>query len=73
VKKDDGFGALHLACLNGHYGVTKALLEEGQAEIEITNNRKQTPLHLAVSQVHLKNHFCLTSAESPILRIYLIV
>jgi len=51
VKKDDGFSALHLACLNGHYGVSKVLLEEGQAEIEITNHRKQTPLHLAVSQV----------------------
>jgi len=50
VKKDDGFAALHLASLNGHYLVSKALIEQGQAEIDIRNNRKQTPLLLAVSQ-----------------------
>ncbi len=50
VKKDDGFAALHLSALNGHFTVTKALLDQGQAEIDIRNNRKQTPLLLAVSQ-----------------------
>ncbi|CAF0788949.1 unnamed protein product [Didymodactylos carnosus] len=44
-KKDD-------AALNGHKDVTSLLLREGHADIEIVNNRKQTALHLAVSQGH---------------------
>jgi E3 ubiquitin-protein ligase mind-bomb len=51
VKKDDGFAALHLACLNGHRAVAETLLAQGQAEVDLRNNRKQTPLLLAVSQV----------------------
>lgn len=53
VKKDDGFAALHLACLNGHRAVAETLLAQGQAEVDLRNNRKQTPLLLAVSQVNL--------------------
>ncbi|KAJ8320485.1 hypothetical protein KUTeg_002072 [Tegillarca granosa] len=52
IKKDDGFSALHLAALNGHKDVTNTLLTVGQADIEIRNNRQQTPLLLAVSQGH---------------------
>ncbi|BFZ22874.1 hypothetical protein BsWGS_25913 [Bradybaena similaris] len=51
IKKDDGFSALHLAALNGHRDVAAKLLHFG-AEIEIRNNRRQTPLFLAVSQGH---------------------
>lgn len=28
IRKDDGFAALHLAALNGHYNVARALVEE---------------------------------------------
>ncbi|CAG0880694.1 unnamed protein product [Cyprideis torosa] len=52
VKKDDGFTPLHLAALNGHVLVARSLLEQGNCDINIVNNRKQTPLLLAVSQLH---------------------
>ncbi|XP_076451945.1 E3 ubiquitin-protein ligase MIB2-like isoform X2 [Babylonia areolata] len=50
-KKDDGFSALHLAALNGHKDVAGVLLRN-RAEVDIRNNREQTPLLLAVSQGH---------------------
>jgi E3 ubiquitin-protein ligase mind-bomb len=52
VKKDDGFSALHLAALNGHSTVCEVLVTEGQADIDIRNDRRQTPFLLAVSQGH---------------------
>jgi ankyrin repeat protein len=51
MKKDDGFSAFHLATLNGHNDVVRALLN-GKADKEILNNRRQTPLLLAVAQLH---------------------
>ncbi|KAK0061423.1 E3 ubiquitin-protein ligase MIB2 [Biomphalaria pfeifferi] len=51
IKKDDGFSSLHLAALNGHRDVAQTLLQFN-ADIEIRNNRQQTPLLLAVSQGH---------------------
>ncbi|XP_070207241.1 E3 ubiquitin-protein ligase MIB2-like isoform X2 [Littorina saxatilis] len=51
LKKDDGFSALHLASLNGHKDVAAALLRN-RAEVDIRNNRQQTPLLLSVSQGH---------------------
>ncbi|XP_015108850.1 E3 ubiquitin-protein ligase MIB2 [Diachasma alloeum] len=54
VKKDDGFAALHLAALNGHREVSQILVSDpgGRATVDLRNNRRQTPLHLAVSQGH---------------------
>ena len=52
VRKDDGFSALHLSALNGHKEVAAILIKEGNADLEIKNNRKQTPLSLGVSQGH---------------------
>jgi E3 ubiquitin-protein ligase mind-bomb len=51
TKKDDGFSAFHLASLNGHKEVVKCLLQS-RADKEIINNRRQTPLLLAVAQLH---------------------
>lgn len=51
AKKDDGFSAFHLAALNGHKEVIKCFLES-RADKEILNNRRQTPLLLAVAQLH---------------------
>ena len=50
MKKDDGFAAFHLAALNGHRDVVKCLLLS-RADKEILNNRRQTPLLLAVAQI----------------------
>jgi len=54
VKKEDGFAALHLAALNGHREVAAILLSQngGRAKVDLRNNRRQTPLHLATSQGH---------------------
>jgi ankyrin repeat protein len=51
MKKDDGFSAFHLAALNNHKEVVKCLLQS-RADKEILNNRRQTPLLLAVAQLN---------------------
>ena len=53
-KKDDGFTSLHLAALNDHQDVARVLLRDGQCEVDPKNNRRQSPLLLAVSQGHTK-------------------
>lgn len=53
VRKEDGFAALHLAALNGHRQVAETLITLGKAAVNITNNKRQTPLLLAVSQVRV--------------------
>ncbi len=53
-KKDDGFTALHLAALNGHYLIVELLLTKGNASINLVNIRLQTALHLAVSRQHFQ-------------------
>lgn len=57
MRKDDGFAALHLAALNGHRQVTETLLTLGRADPDLTNNKRQTPLLLAVSQVYEREIF----------------
>lgn len=59
VKKDDGFAALHLASLNGHRAVVETLALQGEADINLPNNKKHTPLLLAVSQVCIIKLECL--------------
>ena len=49
LKKDDGYTALHLACLNGHKHVASYLIENN-ANLEAADNRGQTVLHSAVHQ-----------------------
>lgn len=39
LKKNDGFAALHLAALNGHFFVVDTLLTLGRCEVDIRNNR----------------------------------
>ncbi|KAG1675101.1 E3 ubiquitin-protein ligase MIB2 [Nymphon striatum] len=69
IKKDDGFAALHLSALNGHLDVSKILIEQAcasnsQCDLNMMNNRLQTPLLLAVSQAHwqLAEFFILKGA-----------
>ncbi|XP_011869057.1 PREDICTED: E3 ubiquitin-protein ligase MIB2-like isoform X1 [Vollenhovia emeryi] len=52
--KEDGFAPLHLAALNGHREVANILLSlpGRRAKVDLRNNRRQTPLHLATSQGH---------------------
>ncbi|GBP55460.1 E3 ubiquitin-protein ligase MIB2 [Eumeta japonica] len=52
VAKDDGFCALHLAALNGHRDAVITLVQVGSADLDLRNNRQQTPLLLAISQGH---------------------
>ena len=49
IQKDDGYTALHLACLNGHRTVAAFLIEK-DSNLEVTDNRGQTVLHSAVHQ-----------------------
>jgi len=50
-KKDDGFSALHLACLNNYYDAVKCLIDRLLTlDINVKNRNNQTPLHLAVER-----------------------
>jgi E3 ubiquitin-protein ligase mind-bomb len=51
-RKDDGFTALHLACLNNHYEVAKLLIDVGGADLSIKTLNQQTPLLLAIERQH---------------------
>ena len=51
-KKEDGFGALHLACLNNYYEIVKLFLENGNLNVNLKNSNKHTPLHLAVERLN---------------------
>lgn len=53
-KKDDGFNALHLACLNNHLDIVQLLIDCGHVNINLQNINQQTALHLAVERQHLQ-------------------
>ena len=50
--KEDGYTALHLACLNNHPEVVRILVEEAGANPDLQNVNLQTALHLAVERRH---------------------
>lgn len=50
-KKEDGFSALHLACLNSYQELVNLMLNYSQyLNINIQNNSLQTPLHLTIER-----------------------
>lgn len=49
-KAGNGYTALHIAASEGHHNVVKALIQYGKVEVNVTNVKKETPLHLAVRQ-----------------------
>lgn len=51
-KKEDGFGALHLACLNNYVDIVHLILESGSCNINLQNANLQTPLHLAIERLN---------------------
>ena len=51
-RKDDGFNALHLACLNNHQELVKLLISD--SNINLKNSIQQTSLHLAVERQHFE-------------------
>lgn len=51
-RKQDGFSALHIACLNNHFETVKVLIENGNLNINIKNDAEQTPLHLAIDRLN---------------------
>lgn len=52
-KKDDGFSALHLACLNNYFDIVKLIVDNiKQLNIDIKNLNQQTALHLASERTH---------------------
>ena len=53
-RKDDGFTALHLSCLNNHFEVSKLLIELGAANLSIKTLNQQTSLHLAIERQHFQ-------------------
>lgn len=48
IPKEDGFTALHLAAVNGHYKIAQTLLTKGRCNLELRNNKQETPLVSAV-------------------------
>lgn len=44
IPKRDGFTALHLAVVNGHYRIAQTLLTKGRCNLELRNNKQETPL-----------------------------
>ena len=52
-KKEDGYTALHLACLNNHSDVVDLLIK-ANAKLDVQNINLQSPLHLAVERKHLQ-------------------
>ncbi|KAH9372335.1 hypothetical protein HPB48_015985 [Haemaphysalis longicornis] len=44
IPKEDGFTALHLAAVNGHYKIAQTLLTKGRCNLELRNNKQETPL-----------------------------
>lgn len=53
-KKDDGYTALHLACLNNHVEIAELLVHMGKANMDKQNVNLQTGLHLAVERQHIQ-------------------
>lgn len=53
-KKDDGYTALHLACLNNHVEIADLLVHMGKANMDKQNVNLQTGLHLAVERQHVQ-------------------
>ncbi|MGE3535792.1 MAG: ankyrin repeat domain-containing protein, partial [Parachlamydiales bacterium] len=53
VKYRDVRCALHLACLHGHSQLVKLLIES-KADLNVTDNLKDTPLHAACMHGHLE-------------------
>ncbi|RNA27483.1 E3 ubiquitin- ligase MIB1 [Brachionus plicatilis] len=52
-KKEDGFSALHLACLNSYQEVVELMLNYSRfLNINIQNNSLQTPLHFAIERLN---------------------
>ena len=51
-KKDDGYTALHLSCLNNHIEVAEMLVHTGKANMDLQNVNLQTALHLSVERQH---------------------
>jgi hypothetical protein len=51
AKDNDGWTPLHIACMNGHAEVVKALLEKG-AEMHAKSNSGYTPLRCACLNGH---------------------
>lgn len=62
-KKDDGFTALHLACLNNFNSIVSLLVSsELVIDLNSTNSNMQTPLHLAVERL---NHYIVNLLLTP--------
>ena len=44
--------ALWFACFHGHLNIVRTLIELGKADVNLSNQRNQTPLRAAISQKH---------------------
>ena len=51
-RKEDGFTPLHLACLNNHFKVVKALIQLGNCNVNLRNLNQQAAIHLAIDRQH---------------------
>ncbi|MBS0606227.1 MAG: ankyrin repeat domain-containing protein [Verrucomicrobia bacterium] len=65
VKYIAGLSALHMACLHGHSQLVKLLIES-KADLNVTDNLKDTPLHAACMHGHLEAAKLLIAAGADI-------
>jgi len=65
VKYKAKLSALHLACIHGHSQLVKLLIES-KADLNVTDNHKDTPLHKACMHGHLEAAKLLIEAKASI-------
>lgn len=51
-KKDDGYTALHLACLNNYAETVRLFIDSCHLDANVKNLVEKTPLHLAVDKLN---------------------
>lgn len=49
VDERNGNMAIHLAAQNGHFEITKWLIDSKGADVNAVNGKKQTPLHMSIA------------------------
>ena len=65
-REPTGYTALHMAAMAGRAGAASALLSAGAAPLVVVDESKETPLHLAAREGHLRVVRQLVRAGAPL-------